>query len=106
MRIIHKFGDHIVHRSQDNGILFTALEFVNGRHFPFLSQLGLDGCYLVAVWGNDADLVVSLRFQPGKHFFPHHVNLALVQMSPGMIAWGCFVYGQDIGFSVILSHNN
>ena len=27
-------------------------------------------------------------------------------MAPGMIAWGGFVYGQDIGFSVVLGHDN
>ena len=104
--IVREISDHIVHRGEHNGFLFPTLEFMNRRHLPVVSQLLSDGRRLIPIRRNHADIRKPLPSQYREHFLPDDIDLALIQMPPGMISRRRAVHGQHILLTVILRQDD
>ena len=106
MGIIHKICDDIVDRSQNDCILLPPLKLVDGVHLISISQLLADGCHLIPIWRDNTDALEILLMQPRKHLLLDDIDLALIEMSTGVITGNRPVHGQHIRLIMVFCHND
>ena len=106
MGIIHKICDDIVDRGQNDGILLPSLKLMDGVHRISISQLPADGCYLISIWRDNADALEILLMQPRKHLLLDDIDLALIEMTAGMVTGSRPVHCQHIRLIVIFGHDD
>ena len=75
-------------------------------NFGSPSQLQFHCIYLIPIWRDNSDILASLFFQPGHHFFPNHINLPLIFVPTGVISRGRPIDLQNIRFIMVFGHNN
>ena len=59
---------------------------MDGVHLVSISQLLADGCHLVPIRRDNADALEILLMQPRKHLLLDDIDLALVEMTAGVVA--------------------
>ena len=78
----------------------------DGVHRISISQLPADGCYLISIWRDNADALEILLMQPRKHLLLDDIDLALIEMTAGMVTGSRPVHCQHIRLIVIFGHDD
>ena len=79
---------------------------MDGVHLISISQLLADGCHLIPIRRNNADALEILLMQPRKHLLLDDIDLALIEMTAGMVTGRRPLHCQHIRLIVILRHND